>query len=134
MARLQVPPAFSAVKVGGTKGYEAARAGKPLDIPARPRQVHEFAVWRDTPGTQDVSYRIRCGKGTYVRSLVHDLVRHPLPLQLSAWRNMCLVCACLFWACAYRPGVPVRMPPSVGKRHPWEAMPHACAPPKLAYC
>lgn len=73
---MQVPPIFSALKVDGKKMYEAARAGE--DIKREPRRVHvsEFRVWRDTLSEGACfNYFIRCGKGTYVRSLVHDLVR-----------------------------------------------------------
>lgn len=91
---LQVPPAYSAIKVGGRKGYRAARAGKPLEIAPRPRHVHEFRVWRTTPGAQHVAYHIRCGKGTYVRSLVHDLVRCPPPSRAPHATPLRLTHAC----------------------------------------
>lgn len=88
---LQVPPAYSAIKVGGRKGYKAARAGQPLEIAPRPRHVSEFRVWRDDPSAQEVAYHIRCGKGTYVRSLVHDLVRRSTQHAPLHARTHCLV-------------------------------------------
>ena len=49
-----MPPAYSAVKVGGRKLYEAARAGEALEAPARPIVVHDFAVTRVTGDDVDV--------------------------------------------------------------------------------
>ena len=69
----QVPPAYSAVKVGGRKLYEAARAGEALEAPARPIVVHDFAVTRVTGDDVDVATRV--SSGTYVRVLAADLGR-----------------------------------------------------------
>jgi tRNA pseudouridine55 synthase len=68
---LQVPPAYSAVKVGGTKLYEAARAGRSLEAPARRIHVEAFDLI-ELRGDQ-VSFRVVCGGGTYVRVLVADV-------------------------------------------------------------
>jgi tRNA pseudouridine55 synthase len=70
----QVPPAYSAVKVGGRKLYEAARQGRAVE--ARPRQVHVEAF--DLLGLDGplFDFRVRCSSGTYVRSLVADVGRH----------------------------------------------------------
>jgi tRNA pseudouridine55 synthase len=67
----QAPPAYSAVKVGGVRMYEAARRGEALR--AEPRGVHvdEFALRRfDAPV---FAFTVRCSSGTYVRSLVADV-------------------------------------------------------------
>ena len=72
---MQEAPAFSAVKVQGQKMYNAARKGVALDKPARPIAVHTFKLWRDDPSSQFVNYEIACSKGSYVRSLVNDVVR-----------------------------------------------------------
>lgn len=68
----QMPPAFSAIKVGGKRSYKAARKGQSLKL--RPRQVavHAFELLEFEPPAL-LRARIRCGKGTYVRSLAHDL-------------------------------------------------------------
>lgn len=106
---LQVPPAFSAIRVDGKRSYEAARAGKAVEIAPRPRQVREFTLRRDDASSPHVHYRIVCGKGTYVRSLAHDLVSHaarhiapvpcsPLPPPLPR-----ALCAC---RCLGQPGEP----------------------------
>jgi tRNA pseudouridine55 synthase len=71
---LQVPPAYSAIKRAGRPLYEYARAGEAVVVPARPVVVHalDLVAWAG-PGA--VSLRVRCSKGTYVRSLVADLGR-----------------------------------------------------------
>lgn len=68
----QVPPAYSAVKVGGIKLYEKARKGKEIDtIPSRLVTIYEIRTFQyDYPR---VMMDIRCSKGTYIRSLVRDL-------------------------------------------------------------
>ncbi len=68
---LQRPPAYSAVKVGGRKLYEAARAGHPLEAPARPVHVDAFAVV--AVDGDDVEFSVTCSGGTYVRVLIADI-------------------------------------------------------------
>lgn len=70
---LQTPPAYSAVKVGGRKLYEAARRGDALQAPARPIHVDAFEV--SAFDGRDVEVRITCSGGTYVRVLVADVGR-----------------------------------------------------------
>jgi len=71
----------------GVKLYHAARLGEEVQRTARPIVVSEYAVWREDPHAQDVSFRVRCSKGTYIRSLAHDLVRcaPALGLGLDKW-------------------------------------------------
>ena len=70
---LQTPPAYSAVKVGGTKLYDAARRGAPLEVPARPIHVESFELLDfETP---EAAFRVVCGGGTYVRVLAADVGR-----------------------------------------------------------
>jgi tRNA pseudouridine55 synthase len=67
----QVPPMFSAVKVGGERLYRLARRGEEVARSARPVEVKEFeALSWDSPVLR---FRVRCGSGTYVRTLCHDL-------------------------------------------------------------
>jgi tRNA pseudouridine55 synthase len=67
----QRPPAYSAIKVGGRRAYELARAGVAVEVPERTVDVYAFdELWRSA---ERRAYRIRCGSGTYVRSLVMDL-------------------------------------------------------------
>ncbi len=70
----QVPPVFSAVKVQGKRAYESARKGQEVVI--RPRQVciAEFALLEGAElEAGHFRAKIACSKGTYIRSLVHDL-------------------------------------------------------------
>ncbi|MBA2265790.1 MAG: tRNA pseudouridine(55) synthase TruB, partial [Chloroflexi bacterium] len=71
----QLPPAFSARKLGGRTAHRAARAGDPIDVPARAVTVHALNLltyMQDTEGV-DVRVDLRCGAGTYVRALARDL-------------------------------------------------------------
>jgi tRNA pseudouridine55 synthase len=68
---LQRPPAYSAVKVGGRKLYEAAREGERLEAEPRPVRVDAFdLVSYDAP---DATFRVTCSGGTYVRVLAADV-------------------------------------------------------------
>ncbi|MEA2551451.1 MAG: tRNA pseudouridine55 synthase [Actinomycetota bacterium] len=68
---MQTPPAYSAVKVGGQKLYDAARKGEELRAEARPIRVDRFDVSAgDLP---DVEFVIACSGGTYVRVLAADV-------------------------------------------------------------
>jgi len=70
---LQVPPMYSAIKINGKKLYELARKGREVERPPRPVAIHELELlgWPDAGG--DFQLRIRCSKGTYVRTLCHDI-------------------------------------------------------------
>lgn len=70
---MQTPPAYSAVKVGGRKLYDAARGGEALEAPARPIRVDAFDV--TAFDGRDLEARITCSGGTYVRVLVADVGR-----------------------------------------------------------
>ncbi len=71
----QQPPAFSARKQGGQTAHRAARAGTPLDVPARTVTIDAIDVLAIEPGdaSLDVRLDVRCGPGTYIRSLARDL-------------------------------------------------------------
>ncbi len=72
----QIPPAYSAIKIKGKKMYEAAREGTPIEAKARAVTVHAFNLLgapKPTANGQRITVRIRCGSGTYVRSLARDL-------------------------------------------------------------
>ena len=70
---MQRPPAYSAVKVGGRKLYEAARKGQELEAAPRPIRVDAFDLV-DRRG-DDVDFRVVCSSGTYVRVLLADVGR-----------------------------------------------------------
>ena len=69
----QVPPAYSAKSVDGTRAYDAARRGTPLDIPAVDVTVRSWEV-REIRG-ETLSAVITCSGGTYIRALARDLGR-----------------------------------------------------------
>jgi tRNA pseudouridine55 synthase len=66
----QTPPIHSAIKVNGKRAYEAARAGKELELKSRIVTVSEFEI--DSNNFPEIGFRIVCSKGTYIRSLVRD--------------------------------------------------------------
>lgn len=68
---LQIPPIFSAIKINGMKAYDLARDNQKVDMPPRQVEIKEFEISNIRLPLAD--FRIRCSKGTYVRSLVHDL-------------------------------------------------------------
>jgi tRNA pseudouridine55 synthase len=68
----QVPPAFSAVRVNGTRAYEMARRGTG-EVEMKSRRVHVKAVEIVEVKMPDAWLRVTCGKGTYIRSLAHDI-------------------------------------------------------------
>lgn len=67
----QVPPVYSAVRVDGVRAYEKARKGKRAEMPVRKVYIKEMELLRFEPPR--VELRIVCGKGTYIRSLAHDI-------------------------------------------------------------
>jgi len=68
---LQRPPDFSAIKVKGKRSYKAAREGEKIDLPKRPVTV--FSMQVESHQTDSTTFRVTCGKGTYIRSLVRDM-------------------------------------------------------------
>jgi tRNA pseudouridine55 synthase len=69
----QLPPMFSAIKIAGKRLYESAREGKVVERKLRSVSVDRFDLERDVDSPQNVKFYIECSKGTYVRSLAHDL-------------------------------------------------------------
>lgn len=70
----QVPPMVSALKVGGRKLYELARAGEEIERTARGVRIDDLVVENFSPGAYpEATLRIACSSGTYVRSLAADL-------------------------------------------------------------
>ena len=67
----QIPPMYSAIKIGGKKLYELARKGQEVERKPRPVTIHELDLL-DGAGA-DWTLRVRCSKGTYVRTLCHDI-------------------------------------------------------------
>ena len=67
----QVPPMYSALKVNGKKLYELAREGKTVERKARNVQIHEIKIHEIV--LPRISMTVNCSKGTYIRTLCHDI-------------------------------------------------------------
>ena len=70
----QVPPAYSAVKIGGERAYKLARSGEEVEIEARPVIIHRLDLI-EMPDENRAVFECECGKGTYVRALARDIGR-----------------------------------------------------------
>ncbi|HXD76785.1 MAG TPA: tRNA pseudouridine(55) synthase TruB [Puia sp.] len=68
---LQVPPSHSAIKVDGKRVYELARKGRPVKLEPRPVKISEFEITEFK--LPELSFRVVCSTGTYIRSLANDL-------------------------------------------------------------
>lgn len=69
---LQTPPKFSAIKVGGERAYDLARAGEEVALAARPVHIEKIALLAQ-PDADHAEFSVTCGKGTYIRSLARDM-------------------------------------------------------------
>ncbi len=70
----QTPPAYSAIRIGGERSYDLARAG--VEVAMEPRAVTiEKLVLSDIPDADHAVFEVTCGKGTYVRALARDMGR-----------------------------------------------------------
>lgn len=68
----QLPPMYSAIKINGKKLYELARKGREVERKPRAITIHSLVVEGQESAT-DFLIRVRCSKGTYVRTLCHDI-------------------------------------------------------------
>ena len=71
--QMQLPPKYSAIKVNGKKAYEYARKGE--EVALKPREIEVFDIEDINANLRkrEVSFNVSCTKGTYIRSLVHDI-------------------------------------------------------------
>ena len=67
----QVPPLHSAIKVDGKRAYKLARAGSDTKLKAREVSVTKFQI--TNVSLPEITFEVTCSKGTYIRSLAHDL-------------------------------------------------------------
>lgn len=67
----QIPPVFSAIKVDGKPLYHYARKGREVEIKSRMVTIHDFHITNSR--IPELEFYVQCSKGTYIRSLVHDL-------------------------------------------------------------
>ena len=68
---MQIPPMYSALKVNGQKLYDLARKGKEVERQPRPITIHELTLLG--VGAEGIRLRVRCSKGTYIRTLCKDI-------------------------------------------------------------
>ena len=66
----QIPPAYSAIKVKGKRAYESARKGETIQLKSREVEISVFEI--TGVNLPEISFRVVCSKGTYIRSLVRD--------------------------------------------------------------
>ena len=71
----QVPPEYSACKIGGDRAYELMRKGQEVELKAKTVRVDEIELTDFNPETMQMRIRVVCGKGTYIRSLARDIGR-----------------------------------------------------------
>ena len=69
----QVPPAFSACKVDGHRAYDLARKGKEVQLKAKVLVIDEIELLDFSPSSMQMTIRVVCSKGTYIRALVRDI-------------------------------------------------------------
>jgi tRNA pseudouridine55 synthase len=69
--QLQVPPPYSAKKIGGVPAYRLARKGKPVEIAAQRISVYQLEL--SLRSAEEIDFYVRCSAGTYVRTLASDL-------------------------------------------------------------
>jgi tRNA pseudouridine55 synthase len=67
----QVPPIFSAKQVDGKRAYDLARAGKTIELKSNMVEIIDFQL--DNSRFPEIDFSITCSKGTYIRSIAHDL-------------------------------------------------------------
>lgn len=72
---MQVPPAYSACNVNGKRAYELSRKGREVVLEAKPIHIEEIELTDFNAETMQMSIRVVCGKGTYIRSLARDIGR-----------------------------------------------------------
>ena len=67
----QIPPMYSALKVNGKRLYELARAGKEVERKGRPVEIHSIEIL--SVSLPEITFRVACSKGTYIRTLCHEI-------------------------------------------------------------
>lgn len=69
----QIPPKYSAIKVDGKRAYQYAREGKEVELKARTIEIYDINNIAVDIKRREVNFDVYCTKGTYVRTLVHDI-------------------------------------------------------------
>ncbi len=86
----QMPPAFSAKKINGKKAYELARSGKEVNLEPKEIEIYSLELLNDM-GNNDFVFKIKCSRGTYIRSLCRDIANElsTCGTMLSIIRTTC---------------------------------------------
>lgn len=71
--QMQIPPKYSAIKVNGKKAYEYARKDEKIELKPREIEIFDIDDIKVNLRKREVSFVVSCTKGTYIRSLVHDI-------------------------------------------------------------
>lgn len=71
----QVPPTFSACKIGGQRAYDLRRKGQDVELKPKRISIDEIELTAFDPEKMQMSIRVACGKGTYIRALARDIGR-----------------------------------------------------------
>ena len=85
----QVPPAYSALKVGGERAYALARRGRPPELASR--EVHIESLELIEADHEGAAFAVECGKGTYVRALARDIARAAGTVGYVSWLHRAAV-------------------------------------------
>ena len=72
---MQVPPIYSAVKLNGKKLYEYAREGISVSVEPRKINIYEMALISYNNEAQEIQFKVKCSKGTYIRTLCEDIAK-----------------------------------------------------------
>ncbi|MBR1377793.1 MAG: tRNA pseudouridine(55) synthase TruB [Bacteroidaceae bacterium] len=70
---MQVPPAYSAVKIDGKRAYDLARKGRTVELKAKPLTIDEIELQDCNLDKHEITIRVVCSKGTYIRALARDI-------------------------------------------------------------
>ena len=69
----QVPPSYSACKIGGDRAYKLKRKGRDVELKPKTVRIDAIELTDFDPSTMQLSIRVQCGKGTYIRALARDI-------------------------------------------------------------
>ena len=69
----QIPPEYSACNIGGDRAYKLARRGEKVELKPKTLRIDEIELTDFDPTTMQMSIRVVCGKGTYIRALARDI-------------------------------------------------------------
>lgn len=81
----QIPPMYSAIKVGGKKLYEYAREGKEVEIKPREIEIYDISLEGYDNNNYEISFKVNCSKGTYIRTLCENIAEKLGTIRLYEW-------------------------------------------------